>query len=81
MKQDLTLRMHWHIPLRRDWPKHRQAANLDIPIVEKTSGLLVCLVAHRRSQPYTLARARAIVRANNNAVNAARKESREEKNS
>lgn len=73
MREDVTLRMHWHIPLRREWDKHRRPCALDVPIVEKTTGLLVCLVAHRRSQPYTLARARAIVRANNDAVNAFRK--------
>lgn len=73
MSKDLTLRMHWHIPLKREWPMYDLKPG-SVPIIEKESGLLVCAVSRRRSFPYTLATARAIVRANNQAVTAARKE-------
>lgn len=71
---------HWEIPLRRHRPVYLNALDQVaqcVPIVEKTSGKLVCAVAYRTSQPYTLATARAIVQANNRAVNAARKEQRD----
>lgn len=76
--KDLTLRMHWHIPLKREWARY---GGDGVPIVEKEGGAVVCVVQRRRSFPYTLATARAIVRANNLAVTAARKKTDEKSSS